>query len=136
MDWSTEEDEINLDRKINPKLVKYSANDLLANMPNQFRRLNLCSNNDAVFFVATCEEPWRIMSVHNKISTSNEWGHKKHPSDKKSTPFEILNIGDCRRIMLQLSSDSLNAEQKEQLVRAKREHMLNCKKCFQTFRND
>ena len=136
MDWSTEEDEVNTDRKINPKLVKYSANDLLANMPNQFRKLNLCSRQDSEFLVATCEEPMRIMSVHNKISTSTEWGHKNHPSDKKSTPFQIFNVGDCRRIMLQLSSDSLNAEQKEHLIQAKREHMLNCKKCFQTFRKD
>ena len=134
MDWSTDEDEINTDRIINPKLIKYSANDLIANMPNQFRRLNLCSSQDSKFLVATCTEPIRIMSVHNKISTSNEWGHKKSQSDKKSTPFEILNVGECRRIMMQLTSDSLNADQKKQLIRVRLEHMKNCKVCFQTFR--
>ena len=136
MDWSTDEDEINTDRTINPKLVKYSANDLIANMPNQFRRLSLCSNRDCTFITATCEEPIRIMSVHNKISTSNEWGHKKNPNDNKSTPFEILNVGECRRIMLQLVSNSLNADQKKQMIQAKKDHMMNCKTCFDTFRID
>ena len=134
MDWSTDEDEINTDRKINPKLIKYSVNDLIANMPNQFRRLNLCSGQHSAFLAATCEEPMRIMSYHNKISTSNDWGHKKDPNDKKSTPFEILNVGECRRIMLQIASDSLNTEQKERLMQAKMKHLKDCKTCFRTFR--
>ena len=136
MDWSTDEDEINTDRKINPFLVKYSANDLIANMPNQFRRLSLCNSLDSEFLVATCEEPTRVMSLHNKVSTSNEWGHKKHERDSKSTPFEVFNKAECRRIMLQMTDDSLSADQKEQLTRSKMEHLMNCKACFQTFRNN
>ena len=135
MDWTTDEDEVMTDRRINPKLVKYSANDLIANMPNQFRKLSLCSGPDSEFLVATCDEPMRLMSIHNKISSSNEWGHKKSSRDKKSTPFEILNVGECRRIMLQLTSDSLNAVQKKQLVQVKMEHLRKCKPCFDTFRN-
>ena len=133
MDWTTDEDLVDTDRAINPMLVKYSASNLAANIPQQFQRLNLCNLSDCKFIVATCFEALRAMSLHNKISTANEWGHKKNPADLKSTPFEIFNVGDCRRVMLQLTSNSLTEEQNAQLVNSRMEHLKNCKPCFSLF---
>ena len=135
MEWFTNEDHMDTTKKINPRLVKYTPGDLIANMPNQFRRFNLCNLNDIKTIVATCTQPMKLMVTHNRVSSANEWGHKRSPNDPKSTPFHILEISDCRRVMLRESSDNLTNEQKTQLVEAKRRHLENCKTCFKVFRD-
>ena len=135
MDWITNEDFIDKSRMINPKLVKYSAHSLAASMPEQFKRLNLCTPDDCTFLVSICSEPVRAMSLHNKISSSNVWGHKKNENDEKSTPFEILNVAECRRIMMRFTNTSLSTEQNRQLVDNKIRHLKQCQPCFKIFRN-
>ena len=136
MDWVTNEDFIDTKRTINPKLVKYSAHEIAANLPEQFKRLNLCTPADCMFLVSSCSEPMRAMSLHNKISSSNSWGHKKDEMDQKSTPFEILNVAECRRVMMKFTNVSLSAEQNSQLVENKIEHLKKCQPCFKIFRTD
>ena len=134
LEWITNEDFIDTKRAINPKLVKYSAHSLAANFPEQFKRLNLCTPADCTFLASTCYEVLRAMSLHNKISSSNSWGHKKDERDQKSTPFEILNVAECRRVMMKFTNMSLSSEQNNQLVENKIEHLKRCQPCFKIFR--
>ena len=134
MDWITNEDCIDTSRKINPKLVKYSAHSLAATIPEQFKKLNLCTPDDCIFLVSTCSEPLRAMSLHNKISSSNAWGHKRNENDEKSTPFEILNVAECRRVMMRFTNMSLTTQQNNQLVENKINHLRRCQPCFKIFR--
>ena len=135
MDWITDEDCVDTSKRINPKLVKYTAHSMAASFPEQFKKLNLCTPDDCLFLVSTCSEPWRAMSLHNKISSSNAWGHKHRETDEKSTPFEILNIAECRRIMMRFTNMSLNPDQNDQLVKDKIRHLKQCQPCFKIFRN-
>ena len=135
MDWITNEDYIDTSRKINPKLVKYTAHSLAASFPEQFKKLNLCTPDDCTFLASICSETMRAMSLHNKISSSNAWGHKRNVTDEKSTPFEILNVAECRRVMMRFTNMSLNPQQNNQLVENKIRHLKQCQPCFKIFRN-
>ena len=105
MDWSTDEDFIDTSKPINRKLLKYNCHELIRNMPEQFRRLNLNSNNDCKFIVATCDEPIRAMAIHAKLSTKFDAG-----DGVKISAFDILDNGNCRRIMLKFTHDSLTKD--------------------------
>ena len=57
MDWHTNEDFIDTKRRMNDRLVKISAGKLAANIPQQFKRLNLCNLDDCKMLTATCDKP-------------------------------------------------------------------------------
>ena len=75
------------------------------------------------------------MALHNKISSANTSGHKKNPTDPKSTPFFILEVPECRKVMLKFPDETMTDEQKKQISDAKKEHLKNCFECFRVFRN-
>ena len=123
MNWVTIEDTVETDIVINPRLKKYTANEFISKMPQQFRSLKLTNRNDVMMIVATCSEPVRIFSLINRLGTSNRWGHKRNPTDAKSTPFHLTEVENCRNIMLQLSDASHTNAEINNIKEAKRVHL-------------
>ena len=73
------------------------------------------------------------MALHNKISSANTWGHKKSPTDAKSTPFLILDVPECRKAMLKFIDEKMDPEQKQAISDVKSDHLKNCHECFRVF---
>ena len=115
MMWSTKEDKINTSITINPRLQKYTAKEFISNIPEMFKKFNLNNLADCKMIVAACEEPVRVFSLHNKMGTINSWGHKANPTDNRCTPFQLIEIGNCRRPMLSISDASFTDEQRKDL---------------------
>ena len=134
MDWHTNEDFIDTEKKINHRLIKYSASDLIANMPIQFTRLDLRNLNDTKMLTAACEQPMKLMVTHNRISSANAWGHKRDKNDPKSTPFMILEVPSCRRVMMKQIHSTYTDEKNNMIKENKRRHLENCNTCFKVFR--
>ena len=134
MDFSTDEDRIEMEMKINPKLIKYGPHELIRNIPQQFKRFKLNNANDCKILSAICNEPVRAMAIHNKLDTTNKWGHKAARTDAKSTPFQIYNLPECRRNLTKHSGNLTREEDKMKLRKEKLEHLLKCKPCFKSLR--
>ena len=92
--WSTLEDSIDTTLPINPDIVKFSANELLSCMPEQFRRLSLVKNEDCGFLFATCSEPMRLITLHARLMARTL---------EQNTMFDIMEQDDCIDIMLKLT---------------------------------
>ena len=128
MMWFTVENSIDTSRKINPMLVKFSVQELISNMPEQFKRLTLNNPNDCKFLVATCTDPIRAFSVLAKMSTKNKYGN-----GQVTVPFEVIDQGDCRRIMMKFTDVNKTPEENKEIRESKHNHLLNCRSCFITF---
>ena len=135
LDWRTDEDKIDTNRLVNPKLNKFNWRELLFNMPEQYKRFDLMSNPDCVMILSICNEPLEMMSSHNKLNTTSLWGHKKQDGDRKSTPFQLLQNEVCRRNLFKNAQLSQSDADKEKVLKEKLEHYLNCDPCRKTFRN-
>ena len=92
--WSTFEDSIDTSLPINPDLVKFSANELLSCMPEQFRRLNLVKNEDCGFLFATCSEPMRLIALHARLMAKTL---------HQTTIFDDIQQEGCLDVMLKLT---------------------------------
>ena len=120
--WFTQEEKIDSKKPLNPKLVKYSAKEFISTIPEMFKKFNLNGITDCRVITQVCKEPIRVFSIFNKIGTSNDWGHKADPSDRKSTPFQIIEVGLCRRSMLNLTDASQSEEQNKNVREIMHEH--------------
>ena len=67
------------------------------------------------------------------MNAMKDQGHKKDSYDRLSTPFEIMNVRDCRRIMLKFVDEDCNQEEKINIMNDRIEHMKSCTPCFVTF---
>ena len=94
------------------------------------KKFNLNNLPDCRTIASACDDPVRIFSILNRLGTSNYWGHKKNPTDSKSTPFQIFEIESCRRPMLQLTDASLSEDEKKSRRDNKHGHMKKCDPCF------
>ena len=100
LDWSTDEDKVDVKRIINPKLRPHSVADILRYAPEQFKRINCNNEDDLRFICSVCDDPIKAIALHNRLNTTNKWGHKKNRTDEISTPFQLLNFPVCKDTLL------------------------------------
>ena len=125
--WSTDEDKIVTDKVINPIISKLSFNEIISNMPIQFKRLNLAHRRDCVTLFAICHEALRALSNQLKLGMRN-----RDPVAPK-TAFEVIEGSTCRRVMLSFTDKYRNDADNIELKKSRHTHMLNCQTCLVTF---
>ena len=135
LDWSTDEDKIDVKRIVNPRLRPHSVGDILRYAPEQFKRLNLNNEDDLKFICAVCSDPIKAIALHNRLNTTSKWGHKKDHSDEISTPFQLLNFPVCKDSLLRCLQMSQSGEDREAILQAKVGHNSRCTPCNKTDRN-
>jgi len=131
--WDTVEFPINTKIAINPRLKKFEITNYIRQMPRMFKKLTLGSDDDIIFISDTTKQPERVLTEYTKMNSMKELGHKKESNDRLSTPFQIMDVRDCRRIMLKFVDGDCNQEENEKIARDRIEHMKNCTPCFVTF---
>ena len=98
-----------------------------------FQKLTAGSDDDLRFMADTTQEPSRIIAIHNKLHAWKEDGHMKDAKDWTSTPFQLLQVSECRRIMLKFVDKDHSDEENARIRNDRDKHMLKCKPCFVTF---
>ena len=134
LDWRTDEDVIDTNRLINPKVKKLTWREMLINMPEQYKRFDLMANADCVMITSICTDALKMMAAHNKMNTTSLWGHKKRVEDRKSTPFQLLQNTECRQNLFKTLQIPQSDSEKEKILKEKVEHFRSCEYCFKTFR--
>ena len=130
--WATREDAVGVHTKINPRLRKIKTGQYFKQAPRLLQNLSLTSNDDIKFIHQTAAEPARIISKLGKLGAWNPFGHKLYAEDSFSTPFQLLEVGGCRRVMMQ-SIESENDDEKNRVIRSARAtHGRGCEPCFVT----
>ena len=98
-----------------------------------FQKLTAGSNDDLRFMSDTTTDPSRIIAIHNKLAAWKEGGHLRNANDRTSTPFQILQVSSCRKIMLKFADKDHTAEENAKIRLDRDKHMQECKYCFATF---
>ena len=98
-----------------------------------FQKLTSGSDDDLKFISDTTIDPPRVIAIHNKLAAWKEGGHLKNVTDRTSTPFQLLQVANCRKIMLKFADKDNSIEENARIRRERDEHMMSCKFCFVTF---
>ena len=115
---------------INPSLKKFQITQFIRQIPRMFKKLTVGSDDDITFICDTTVEPERVLTEFIKMLAKKEEGHKKDENDWTSTPFQIMEVPTCRRIMLKFADKDLSKTEWDKVVADRKEHMKNCNKCL------
>ena len=121
--WGTNEDTLDCQKPINPLLKKFSAYEIMSNIPEQWKRFNLANRRDCVTMVSICDQPIRAMAIHLKLNNRTN----------NTTAFDVIEKSNCRRVMLRLTSKDLTPHQNDIVRENRHEHLRSCETCFATF---
>ena len=108
-------------------ISKLSFNEIIANMPIQFKRLHLARRRDCITLVSICDQPIRAIANQLKLGMKN-----RDPVAPK-TAFEIIEGSKCRRIMLNFTDNHRTDEDNEELRKSRQAHLQSCQTCLVTF---
>ena len=133
MVWSTSEFPINTKITINPLLKKFETTQYIRQIPRMFQKLTMGSDDDITFISDTALDASRVIAIHTKVAAWKLGGHIKNPTDRMSTPFQILQNSNCRKIMMKFVDDDNSMDENKRIRNARDEHMKDCSMCFVTF---
>ena len=114
-------------------MKKFELTQYIRQTPMLFQKLTVGSDDDMKFITDTTNDPPRVFAIHNKLAAWKEGGHLKNVTDRTSSPFQLLQVADCRRVMLKFVDNDHSEEENARIRKERDEHMANCKSCFVTF---